>query len=149
MCIFFGLLCLQSVLRADEAGFDFRTQIAPIFEHHCVRCHSPANKKGDVSLATIDDLKSNEYVIAGNPDNSHLIDLVTGVDGEPPAMPKGADALSEEQIAALRGWIQAGAEWPHDVVIRDSSRADATWWSLQPLNETVLSTDTVKSANAA
>ena len=148
MCIFFGLLCLQSVLRADEARFDFRTQIAPIFEHHCVRCHSPGTKKGDVSLATIDDLKTNAYVIAGNPDNSHLIDLVTGVDGEPPAMPKGADALSEDQIAALRGWIQAGAEWPHDVVIRDSSRADATWWSLQPLNETVLSTETAKSANA-
>jgi cytochrome c553 len=148
VCIFLGLLCVQSVLPADEARMDFRTQIAPIFEHHCVRCHSPSNNKGDISLATIDDLKSNEHVIAGDPDNSHLIELVTGVDGESPAMPKGADALSKEQIAALRRWIQAGAEWPRDVIIRDSSRADSTWWSLQPLNETVLSTNTAKSANA-
>lgn len=147
-CIFFGLLFLQSALRADQPGFDFRTQIAPILENHCVRCHSPGNTKGDVSLATIDDLKSNDYIVAGNPDDSHLIELVAGIDGEPPAMPKGADALSEKQIALLRGWIEAGAEWPQDVVITDSSRADATWWSLQPLNETVLSTDTAKSTTA-
>ena len=76
-----------SVAAADEP-VDFRKQIAPIFERHCVRCHSPGNNKGDVSLATFGDLKSNEYVIAGDSEGSYLIELVTPQDGEPPAMPK-------------------------------------------------------------
>ena len=63
----FILLSIYAPGRADEAPVDFEKHIAPIFEQHCVRCHSPGNNKGDVSLATFDDLKSNEYVIAGDP----------------------------------------------------------------------------------
>ena len=76
--------------RADERQVDFEKQIAPIFAQHCVRSHSPGNNKGDVSLATFGDLKSNEYVMAGDPSGSYLIELVTLQDGELPAMPKEA-----------------------------------------------------------
>ena len=133
-CVIVGALSLQAGLRADDLPPDFRTQIAPIFQKHCVRCHSPGNTKGDISLATIDDLVAYEHVISGDPNASHLIELLSGVDGERPAMPKGADPLSGEQIAALRHWIETGADWPDDVIITDTSKADADWWSLQPLN---------------
>ena len=90
----FILLSICAPGRADAAQVDFEKQIAPVFAQHCVRCHSSASNKGDVSLATFDDLKSNDYVIAGDPDDSYLIELVTSQDGEPPAMPKEAKPRS-------------------------------------------------------
>ena len=130
-CVWLMALCC-SAAAADEQ-VDFGKQIAPIIEQHCVRCHSPGNSKGDVSLATLDDLKSNEYVVAGDADGSYLIELVTSQDGEPPAMPKEAKPLSADEVARLRQWIDQGAKWPDGVVIKEKAKADASWWSLQPL----------------
>ena len=93
-------LCAAFVCGAAVASdpVDFRQQIAPIFERHCVRCHSPRNNKGDVSLATFDDLKSNDFVTAGDPGSSYLIELVTSQDGEPPVMPKEGKSLSDARL---------------------------------------------------
>ena len=118
---------------AITAEIDFAAEIAPIFSEHCVRCHSDGIAKGDLSLARIDGLRENEYLVAGEPDESHLIDLIEGVDGEPPTMPKEGDPLSADQVALVRQWISEGANWPAEVVVREKSKADASWWSLQPV----------------
>ena len=131
-CVWLMSLCCSATA---EEPVDFGKQIAPIIEQHCVRCHSPGNSKGDVSLATLDDLKSNEYVVAGDADGSYLIELVTSQDGEPPAMPKEAKPLSDDEVALLRQWIEQGAKWPSDVVVKEKAKADASWWSLQPLRQ--------------
>jgi len=126
------LVVLCGIATADER-VNFKSQIAPIFQQHCVRCHAPDNAKGDVSLATLEDLKSNGYVIAGDADGSYLIELVTSQDGEPPAMPHKAEPLSSDEVSLLRQWIEQGAKWPSDVVVKETSKADTSWWSLQPL----------------
>lgn len=115
------------------APIEFSKQIAPIFERHCVRCHGAGNRKGDVSLATSADLQSNELVIAGEPDNSHLIDLVTAQDGELPSMPKEAEPLSEAEVDLLRQWVEEGANWPAGIVLKEMAKADQSWWAYQPL----------------
>ena len=71
--------------------------------------------------------------LAGDSDGSYLIELVTSQDGESPAMPKDAKPLSDDEVELLRRWIEQGAKWPSDVVISEKSKADASWWSLQPL----------------
>ena len=129
-CVWLMSLCCSATA---EEPVDFGKQIAPIIEQHCVRCHWPGNSKGDVSLATLDDLKSNEYVVAGDADGSYLIELVTSQDGEPPAMPKEAKPLSDDEVALLRQWIEQGAKWPDGVVIKEKAKADASWWAYQPL----------------
>lgn len=130
----FILLSICAAGRADATQVDFEKQIAPVFAEHCVRCHSLASNKGDVSLATFDDLKSNDYVIAGDPDDSYLIELITSQDGEPPAMPKEAKPLSDTEVDLLRQWIGQGAKWPDGVVVKEKAKADASWWAYQPLN---------------
>ena len=123
LLIVFVLVASGSSLCATEVPIDFRAQIAPILEQHCVRCHSPANSKGDVSLATIEDLRASEYVIAGDPKASYLIELVTSIDGEPPAMPQEADPLSGEQVDLLRQLAELdhglGAVGLHQAVVED------------------------------
>lgn len=130
----FILLSICAAGRADATQVDFEKQIAPVFAEHCVRCHSLASNKGDVSLATFDDLKSNDYVIAGDPDDSYLIELITSQDGEPPAMPKEAKPLSDTEVDLLRQWIGQGAKWPDGVVVKEKAKSDASWWAYQPLN---------------
>ena len=131
MCVV-CLIVWARVTSADEP-IDFATDVAPILQQHCVRCHSPGNSKGDVSLATLADLEDNGYVVSEDPDSSYLVELVTRVDGQPPEMPKEGRPLSDEEVAVIRRWIADGAEWPSDLVIREKSKADASWWSLQPL----------------
>ncbi|QDV43748.1 Planctomycete cytochrome C [Stieleria neptunia] len=127
------LLATGATVRGDDSPLDFKSQIAPILQRHCVRCHSPNNNQGDLSLATIDDLRGNDYVIAGDPESSYLLELVTPSGGQPAAMPKEAQPLSEAEINSLRKWISEGAAWPSDVVLKEQSKADETWWALQPL----------------
>lgn len=127
---FVNLFC--SIVEAEEL-IDFRKQIAPMLERHCIRCHAPHNNKGELSLATSADLKSNLYVIAGDPEGSYLIDMVTSQDGQPPAMPKEAPSLSADEVNLLRRWVDQGAVWPDGVVIKEKAKADGSWWAYQPL----------------
>ncbi|MEX2139163.1 MAG: PSD1 and planctomycete cytochrome C domain-containing protein [Pirellulales bacterium] len=124
--------------RAEEkaGAVDFARDVAPIFQQHCVRCHQPGIRKGELSLATVADLKANEYVVPGKPEESHLLEMVTPpAEGERPAMPKDGKSLTESQLTVLRRWIAEGAVWPEEIVVREKSKADAGWWSLQPLAE--------------
>lgn len=135
-CVWQMTLCCFATA---EEPVEFNKHVAPIIEQHCVRCHCVGNRKGDVSLTTLNDLKSNEYVVAGDADGSYLIELVTSQDGEPPAMPKEAKPLSDSEVALLRQWINQGAKWPDDFVIKKKAKADPSWWSLQPLKVARLS----------
>ena len=129
----FNVFCLLLSSAGLRAETDFAKDVAPIFAEHCVRCHSDGNTKGDVSLSTFAHLDELGYVEAGDPEASYLIELVTSIDGVPPEMPKESDPLSDEEVQILRRWIREGVNWPSDVVIREKSKADATWWAYQPL----------------
>lgn len=122
-----------AVVPAAEKTVDFARDVAPILEQACLRCHSPGNAQGELSLATIDDLRRREYLVAGDPEASYLLDVVSAHDGERPLMPREGEPLAAEQVAVLRRWIAAGAVWPEGLVLRPKSRADSSWWSLRPL----------------
>ena len=91
-----------------ERPLDFASDVAPIFEQHCIRCHQPAVKKGDLSLATFADLSESAIVVAGDPDASYLLEVITADPGEKPLMPKEGPVLSAQQIAVIRQWIAEG-----------------------------------------
>jgi mono/diheme cytochrome c family protein len=133
VCVFCFHVFLACVTAADEAQVDFARDVAPIFEGYCLRCHTDDSAKGDVSLRTSRDLRDNEYVVSGRPDESHLWALVTSQKGKPPAMPKEGSSLSLQQLETLRDWIEQGADWPADVVLQQRTKADASWWSLKPV----------------
>ncbi|NNJ26350.1 DUF1553 domain-containing protein [Alienimonas chondri] len=121
--------------RPAPAGeeIDFARDVAPILETRCVRCHDPANRKGELSLATADDLVSLGYVVPGDARGSHLLDVVRPSDDGPPTMPKESAPLSEEEVAILTAWVEAGAVWPAGVVIKERAATDKSFWSLRPL----------------
>lgn len=135
------LCCLSIVAVKAHCGLqspvDFGSQIAPVFAQHCVRCHSPNDRGGDISFATATDLIANELLVPGDPDGSHLIEVISSLDGTPPQMPKEGAALDAKEIQLIRRWISEGAVWPDHIVVRSAAKADGSWWSLQALADEV------------
>ncbi len=128
------MTCYAHVVSADQT-VNFTAQIAPILAQHCVRCHSPAVQRGDLSLTTPSALFQSGHVVAGDPDGSHLLEVITSQDNQRPAMPKEGAALSSNDVTLIRKWIQQGAKWPKGVIVQEKSKADPSWWSYQPLLE--------------
>ncbi len=128
VCIVVWICASQS---SDASDGQFQKDVLPILQTHCVRCHNPGNAKGDVSVATLEGLA--DYIEAGDSENSYLVELVQGSDDEPPEMPKEGKPLSWGEVESIANWIDAGAHWPEEVVVREKPKADASWWSIQPL----------------
>lgn len=132
--LFHALFC-AGVVTAQEP-VEFARDVAPIFEKHCLSCHNPGINKGEISIATADDLRANEFLSLDDPDSSYLLELITPDPAGRATMPKDGAPLSQAQIGVIRDWIAQGGGWPETIVIREPSQADESWWSLQPLKIT-------------
>jgi hypothetical protein len=121
------------VARADDPFF--RERVAPILEARCVHCHEGSKPKGGLSLASAERSaaggESGAVIVAGKPDESLLVDYITG---DEPQMPKGERPLTALEVATIREWIADGAEWPAGLELVDKRKHDLDWWSLRPLN---------------
>ena len=113
---------------------DFQRDVAPIFQARCVRCHQAGIEKGDFSLSTADGVADSGYVVAGDPEASHLLTVLVPDGDQPPLMPKEGPPLTDDEVATLRGWIGSGADWPAEYVVREATQAGRDWWSLAPLD---------------
>ena len=102
--------------RSEEAGsaVSYYSQIRPIFQAQCHGCHQPAKSRGGYVMTDFAALlkggdSKNKAIIPGNPDHSHLVELITPVDGEA-EMPQKGDPLSDAEIEWIRSWIAQGAQ---------------------------------------
>lgn len=101
---------------ADPAPrVDFRRDVQPILKAHCHACHGETMQESELRLddktAALAGGVSGPVIVAGKPDESLLIELVSGDDPDR-LMPPKDDPLTAEQIETLKRWIKAGAEWP-------------------------------------
>jgi len=109
----------------------FQQQVAGILEQHCLDCHRGDKPKGGLDLSRRQHLlrggESGPAIVSGKPAESLLIDYVSGKN---PEMPKNGRPLSTDQVKILSQWIQSGAPWPENFVLKSRPQA---WWSYQPL----------------
>jgi mono/diheme cytochrome c family protein len=102
---------------AAVAKINFDSDIRPIFETSCIRCHGPEKPKSHFRLdnraAALKGGNENpDDIVPGNSAESLLIRYVARKvpDLEMPPVGKG-DPLTPVQIALLRDWIDQGAGW--------------------------------------
>ena len=142
---------LSLVCAADPV--DFRSQIAPLLERHCLRCHNPGNQKGELSLATLADAKSGgesgPAITPADASHSRLIEMITPDASGQADMPEDTSPLKPEQIDLLRRWIDAGAAWPEDITLREPSRADRSSGQPVIVSTTSIQTRTVTRTRLA
>jgi mono/diheme cytochrome c family protein len=100
--------------RADDP-VDYLRDVKPVLAKHCALCHGAAKPKGGLRLDTaalaLKGGDSGPAVIAGNADESPLIDALTG-EGAIERMPLNRAPLPDAQIATLKAWINQGAHAP-------------------------------------
>jgi formylglycine-generating enzyme required for sulfatase activity len=112
-----------SVAQAVET-VDFTTQIKPILEFNCVRCHGANEKekpKGDLRLDTkAGALKGGTdgvVVVPGDPAKSPLYTSTILPKDDDKVMPPKGDLLTKAQTDLLKLWIEQGANWPDGVTL--------------------------------
>lgn len=115
--LYFSLLCLVCVGRASAAGPDFDTEVRPILESQCLRCHGTGKDKGGLRMHDkalfFKGGDNGPLVEIGKPAiESPLIDRITLPPEDDEIMPQEAEPLNKKEIAILTAWVEAGAEWP-------------------------------------
>lgn len=141
----------QVAAQSDNNGLSAGSATAlDIFERRCLTCHNAVDRKGEFSLETAADVLDSGYVIAGTPEDSHLLSLLIGASaGERPKMPKNEEPLSETDVQVIREWIRAGANWPEGRTLQEPVVDDFDWWSLRPLSRPAIPSMEVSSASTA
>jgi ankyrin repeat protein len=110
-----------------EAKVSFAQHIRPILERSCVGCHDEKKPRGGLAMISRDSLlkggQSGEpSIVPGYAEDSPLIHFVSGkiedLEMPPLARREKYPALSAAEIELLHAWIDAGAPWPADEVIK-------------------------------
>ena len=101
--------------RSDDISIAlFKESIQPILQDHCYECHGFSSRKGNLSLANRLALlaggDSGPVVVPGKPGESLLATAIEYSRDELQMPPSGK--LADEQIAAIKKWIEMGAPWP-------------------------------------
>jgi mono/diheme cytochrome c family protein len=101
---------------SSKTGITFSTDIKPIFEKSCFKCHGPEKQKGKLRVDSLEAvLKGGENgpsVVAKDLAKSPLIASVAQIGDKDDFMPpegKG-DPLTKEQVGLIRAWIEQGAK---------------------------------------
>ncbi len=86
--------------------------VSPIFEKHCLMCHSGAKPPNGLRLDSYANVmagaKGGKVVTLGQPDKSELVKRIKGI--SKPRMPRnGPPWLSDNEIGLIERWIAAGA----------------------------------------
>ncbi len=101
---------------AAVAAPDYLREVKPVLTDHCVACHGAEKSQNGLRLDTAAGaLRGGErgpVVVPGRAAESLLIQVVEGRHAQLERMPYKRPPLSGSQIAAIRGWIDAGAPMP-------------------------------------
>ena len=104
-----------TVVMADGSEtVSFKEDIAPWMVNVCLGCHNERRSSGGYQLTTFETLlqggDSGVSLVAGDPDNSYIVDLVLRQD--PIKMPAGNQTrIKRSQAQALEKWIKEGAHF--------------------------------------
>jgi WD40 repeat protein len=94
---------------------DYAKVVAPVLAKYCAGCHNDEDREGDFSLESYKSLQSGTEdgpaFLPGDSAGSRIIRLITGA-ASPKMPPKGHPRPSEQDIATVKAWIDAGAPAP-------------------------------------
>ena len=124
--------------RSDKTTY---ADVEPVFERHCVECHSGLFARGRYNLSSYDFAVSSRIrarVVPGNKEASEMIRRIRGQ--ARPSMPLDRPVMSREQIELVEKWVDKGARDargnPADVPVNALVQIHGTltgYWKLDDL----------------
>ncbi len=122
---------------ADSAASLFGQHIRPLLETRCLSCHNSELKQSGLDLSTRAGLlrggSRGPAIVADHAEQSLLVQLVRH--NQKPNMPFMAGKLSDDVLAHVVEWVNAGA--PYDAAVVSAGKEDAEkqstdHWAFQP-----------------
>lgn len=105
---------------SDKKDVTYATDIKPIFDANCAKCHSGERAKAKLHMDTLEGVlkgtKMGKIVTTGDSAKSFIVKSIAHATGEkdewmPPVPNKaGAKTLTPEEIGLVRAWIDQGAK---------------------------------------
>ena len=103
---------------SDKQGVTYTTDIKPIFDKSCIKCHGSEKQKGKLRLDSLQAaLKGGEdkVIEPGKSADSILVHNIAHIGDEddfmpPPDNKDKIQPLTKEQIGLVRAWIDQGAK---------------------------------------
>ena len=135
-------ILVNASVSADDREDHFERQIRPLLIEKCVACHGPEKQEAGLRL------DSREQLLSGSKDVGPLVNLkdvgasrllqVILYSDDDTQMPPG-EKLEDNQISAVRQWIESGAYWPENHEFGKAGAVDAdAWrvhWAFQPITD--------------
>lgn len=88
-----------------EGEVSFRATVQPILVEYCSGCHDESSATGGLDVTSFDAIGAAGVIEPGDPDGSLMVQyLEAGI-----MPPVGYPDPSDEEIAAIRAWVLAGA----------------------------------------
>ncbi len=149
--LIFSLLAVSAAWQTAGAATDdaaalkfFETNVRPVLAGNCYDCHGEKKQKGGLRLDNLGYIisggESGPAIVPGDAMASHLFKAISYEDKDLQMPPKDKK-LPASQIEDLRKWIDMGAPWPTEEIVKakkpgEFSDEDRGWWSFQPLKKT-------------
>ncbi len=105
---------------STKANISFATDIKPIFDASCVKCHGDEKPKAGLKLTSLETAlkgtKEGKVIEPGDSAKSSLVISVAQVNSDEDTWmpPKGNKAkiepLTKEQVGLIRAWVDQGAK---------------------------------------
>ncbi len=101
----------------EAAGaVDFVTDVKPILQTQCVRCHNDETIMGGLNLmnreVAMRGSSRGPVIVPGEPEKSLLYRVTLMPEDQDHAMPATGAKLTEAEKKILYRWVKDGAEWP-------------------------------------
>ena len=142
MCRLFLSLFIVAGAMAQSPVDLFKT-VEPILKRSCLGCHGPAVQTNglrfDDGEAALKGGYSGPVIVPGRATESEIIRRITS-DKSAIVMPPTGPRLSNDEIASLQAWINAGAAWPKSAHTT-AKRRGASHWAFQPIQRPTGSVD--------
>jgi mono/diheme cytochrome c family protein len=98
------------------AGGAFEKEVAPILVAKCFGCHGEDQPRGGLQMTTFAGIvkggDSGRLIVPGNANASLIIQRLTATGNQ--RMPRGGNALPQEEIRKIAAWIAQGAKFTGD-----------------------------------
>ncbi len=96
----------------------FLTEVKPILEYYCLRCHNTGLLLGDLNLETrklaFAPGEAGAFIIPKQPEASKLYHVLQLKEGSKEAMPPEKHRMTKGERELIYRWIKQGADWPKD-----------------------------------
>jgi hypothetical protein len=105
---------------STKTGVTYDTDIKPILDNSCVKCHHGDKAKGKLHLDTLEGVlkgsKDGKEIVPGNVAKSGLLFDVAHIGDDdtdfmpPPVSKSKVQPLTKDQIGLIRAWVEQGAK---------------------------------------